>query len=235
MRDFIKKSNAKGKPGTAILTRKPNREWAGDMPKGAIMKNMKHEEPLVKMTKDRNALSVSPVVNTKKFHDAFESMPVPKSVAEGAYRETGRILSACDGTELEHLVAINARTGALVADNLDVAPSRTRATGFRNSDIKKIQKCTDRVVTIHNHPGSRPPSYRDLMTLAENQEISASLVVGHDGSLWYMAVNNPIIAERLERTYNSLKDLFADAAESMAARRLVELENGKSLDWRRLR
>lgn len=34
MRDFIKDANAKAKPGTHVLTRKPNREWAGDMPKG---------------------------------------------------------------------------------------------------------------------------------------------------------------------------------------------------------
>jgi len=53
---------------------------------------MRHEEPLVKMTIDRNALSVSPVVNTKGYHDAFTEMPIPKPVAEGAYREAGRIL-----------------------------------------------------------------------------------------------------------------------------------------------
>lgn len=34
MRDLINDSNAKAKPGTTVLTRRPNREWAGDMPKG---------------------------------------------------------------------------------------------------------------------------------------------------------------------------------------------------------
>lgn len=33
MRQFIKEANAKGKPGTTVLTRQPHREWAGDMPK----------------------------------------------------------------------------------------------------------------------------------------------------------------------------------------------------------
>lgn len=34
MRDLINDANAKAKPGTTVLTRRPNREWAGDMPKG---------------------------------------------------------------------------------------------------------------------------------------------------------------------------------------------------------
>lgn len=38
MRDLIKEANAKAKPGTHVLTRRPNREWAGDMPKGASLK-----------------------------------------------------------------------------------------------------------------------------------------------------------------------------------------------------
>lgn len=38
MRDLINEANAKAKPGTTVLTRKPNREWAGDMPKGTNLK-----------------------------------------------------------------------------------------------------------------------------------------------------------------------------------------------------
>lgn len=34
IRDLINDTNAKAKPGTTVLTRRPNREWAGDMPKG---------------------------------------------------------------------------------------------------------------------------------------------------------------------------------------------------------
>lgn len=34
MRDLINDANAKAKPGTTVLTRRPNREWAGDMQKG---------------------------------------------------------------------------------------------------------------------------------------------------------------------------------------------------------
>jgi hypothetical protein len=39
MRAFIEESNAKCKKGTSVLTRHPNREWAGDMPKIASKNN----------------------------------------------------------------------------------------------------------------------------------------------------------------------------------------------------
>lgn len=38
MRDLINEANAKARPGTHVLTRKPNREWAGDMPKTTSLK-----------------------------------------------------------------------------------------------------------------------------------------------------------------------------------------------------
>lgn len=239
MRAYIAEANAKCKPGTKVLKRMPSREWAGDMPKvtskPAIMVRMRHEETLVKMRADRNALSVSPVVNTKEYHDAFEEMPVPKPVAEGAYREAGRILSATDGTEFEHLAAIDARTGELVADNLDAAPTKARATGFRASDIEKIRARRAGVVTIHNHPGSKQPSFRDVVTAAENAEVRASIVVGHDGSVWYVSVSDPSVADQLLAAYNDGKDYLGDIAETVALRNVLKQDSGKLVDWRRLR
>lgn len=38
MRELIAEANGKAKPGTRVLTRKPNREWAGDMPKATNLK-----------------------------------------------------------------------------------------------------------------------------------------------------------------------------------------------------
>lgn len=36
MRDFIRESNAKCRPGTEVLVRQPAREWAGDMPRAVL-------------------------------------------------------------------------------------------------------------------------------------------------------------------------------------------------------
>jgi len=187
------------------------------------------------MTIDRNALSVSPVVNTKGYHDAFTEMPIPKPVAEGAYREAGRILSATNGTEFEYLVAIDARTGELVADNFDTAPARTRTTGLRESDVEKIRQCPHGIMTIHNHPSSKQPSFRDVVTAAENNEIRGSIVVGHDGSVWYVSVSNPSVADQLFAAYNDGKDYLGDIAETVALRRVLDKDHDNAIDWRRMR
>ncbi len=42
MRDHIEAANAKAKKGTVVLHRKPNREWAGDMPKTSVPARTDH-------------------------------------------------------------------------------------------------------------------------------------------------------------------------------------------------
>lgn len=196
---------------------------------------MRHEEPLVRLGESANALSVSPIVNAKGYHDAFRAMPLPVPVAEAAYRQAGRILSATDGTEFEHLVAIDARTGASVTDNLDVLPMVRRKTAFRESDVDKIRACENSIVLIHNHPMSFQPSFRDVMTAAEHAIVVASIVIGHDGSVWYVAVDDPAIAGELADAYNEYRDYLGDFAESAALRAVVRKDGGKHVDWRRMR
>lgn len=197
---------------------------------------MKHEEPLVKITLGKsNRLAVSPVVNTKAFRDAFEAMPLPKPVKDSAYKQAGRILNLTNGTEFEYLVAISARTGILIVDNLNAPCESTYKTGFYRSDLARIDAQEDKVVLIHNHPRSYQPSYRDVLTATQYEAIRASIVVGHDGSVWYFSVSDSSIAARLEESYNLLKCSLGDAAETAALIRLLKVENGKSIDWRQLR
>ncbi len=223
MREFIKESNAKCKPGTEVLKRQPRREWAGDRPKGhdKIASSMRHNEPLVKISKDKNALSVSPKVNTKAYHDAFEGMPVPKAVAQSAYEQAGRILQKTNGTQHEHLAAINARTGELLADNLDM-PAHDGKTGFTKTQHDHVTACQDGAVLVHNHPGSKPPSFRDIMTAAMEPNVKGSVVAGHDGTVWFFAADDPEIANELTRLYNLYKDAFGDYAEVRAVKTLVD-------------
>lgn len=200
------------------------------------MTTMRHEEPLVKLSKSsENNLSVSPVVNTQAYHDAFDRLPLRKAVCESAYKQAGRILNATNGTEKEYLVAISSRTGALIADNLDAPASAYRKTGFRDSDMAKILGQKDGVVLIHNHPMSWQPSYRDVLTAAENPRVKASLVIGHDGSLWYFSVKDHSVAANLKKSYNSGKDIRGNRAEGFALKTLLESSSKKALDWRRLR
>ena len=200
---------------------------------------MEHNEPLVKLSRDvRNDFSISSVVNAKEFHDAFEDMPLPKPVSQGAYREAGRILQATDGTEREYLAAIDARTGKVIADNLGRG-AQVRKTGFTDDEMAKVNGGKNGVVLIHNHPASVPPSFRDLMTAATEKSVRASIVVGHDGSVWFISIPEdaaPSIAAYLERAYNSLADRYGDYAEIRAVNELLEKNKSRDLfEFRRLR
>ena len=183
-------------------------------------------ESLVPHVRYRNAVSVSPEVNTKAYHDAFERMPIARTAAQGVYRQAGRILIASNNTEFEYLVAVNARTGALVVDNLHRTASRAM-TGFNAEEMACVQACRDGVVLVHNHPASKPPSYRDVHTAATYSCVRASVVVGHDGSVWWISVDDAVVAVRLESHYNDYKDDLGDFAEVKA---LNEVLDDRKLD-----
>lgn len=110
------------------------------------------------------------------------------------------------------MVAINARTGVWVVDNLGRAPTRAR-TAFSRGEMKRVEVCRDGVMLIHNHPASKPPSYRDVLTAASFSAVVASIVLGHDGSVWWVSVRDVELAVKLVAHYNELKDQLGDYAE----------------------
>ncbi len=239
MRAYIDGANAKSKTGKPVLHRKPDREWAGDMPKTtrkpAIMGRMRQEEPLVSLGgREQNGYSVSPSVNTRGYHAAFEKMPVPKPVAEGAYREAGRILERATGENEEFMAAIDAKTGARIVDNLGRAGT-ARHTYFNNEEMAAIESHRGNVVVIHNHPHSGAPSYGDVVTAARNDRIEGSVVVGHDGSVWFISASNPSIADKLERVYNAAKDALGDNAQLYALDSLIKRARKEGFVWKQLR
>lgn len=63
MKEFIKECNAKGKPGTTILTRRPNREWAGDMPKGQVPARTKHGAERMQQRKISDQQAADAIIN----------------------------------------------------------------------------------------------------------------------------------------------------------------------------
>lgn len=182
---------------------------------------MKFNEPFVQVDKHLSHFSVSKTVNTKRYHDAFALLPLPSTVCESAYRQAGRILRKANGTELEYLAVIDARTGDLVVDNLYRRASPHRAA-LSLEEKSLATACPHHVVTIHNHPSSKEPSYQDIVTAARNDKILGSLVVAHDASVWYLSIPNASIAGILEREYNAIRSYTGEYAKALAVRHLLE-------------
>ena len=196
---------------------------------------MLHNEPLVRLDgRERNLLSVSPKVNTKSYHDAFMKMPVPKPVAEAAYIQAGWILQKADGKDEEYLVAIDARTGTLIADNLG-RKGHPRNTAFNGEELRALRAHSKDVITIHNHPHSWEPSYRDVMTASRNAMVAGSVIVAHDGGVWYISASTSIVADELRRLYNHMKNEVGDKAEFRALERLIGRARRVGLTWLKLR
>lgn len=202
---------------------------------GATMSGMEQNESLVKITKSQSSLSISPVVNSKEYHDAFEAMPFPKPVAQSVYEQTGRILGDVDGTEFERLVAVDARTGKLVADSFGREPVE-RKSWFVEDELAEIEACPHGVVLIHNHPRSADPSYTDIVTAAKQPSVKASVVLGHDGSVWYLSIDDAGVADRLESYYNALKGIYGRYAKGMAVDDLLTYNDDHHIfEWKELR
>ena len=71
--------------------------------------------------------------------------------------------------------------------------------------MKKMLRDADKntIIAIHNHPGSSPPSYSDIMA-CKDRKYKYGLVVCHDGMIYKYSVddkkfNTPIAFSALER------------------------------------
>lgn len=199
---------------------------------------MKHEEPLVKLPKTKTGFSVSSKVNTKEYHDAFIKMPIAKPVAESAYIQVGRILEKANNTQNEYLVAINARTGDLITDNLDMKPKGDGKTGITLKQQQMIDGCKDGVILIHNHPNSIRPSYTDVYTATTESSVKGGIVAAHDSDLWFYSAPSPDVEELLDNLYNDAKEVYndKDKAKSVALSALLRQNgNNKLFKWEKVR
>jgi SPP1 gp7 family putative phage head morphogenesis protein len=162
--------------------------------------------------KDSNAYSVDrKLVNSKEYHDKFESLTSHKSTNESVYQEAMKMLEHRDGTELEDIVVFDSRTGNIVVKN--TLSAREGQTGLTYEQYETYKKASGKKVLLHNHPNGGRLSFTDLKTLFVNADIEASIAVGHNGMVHI--VSNPdrtIDIEKLyESLYNEYKEIYANS------------------------
>lgn len=163
---------------------------------------VEESEAFVKAKKgDTNSYSVNyKKVNTKEYHDKFGQLPVSTQVQEQLYIQTGRMLQELDGTPYERLVALDARTGDLVADTYSHELVKL-AANFDKDELKVIRKHKNGTILLHNHPGDSYPSLADIYSAMTTEGVSGSLVSGHGGTVYYI---EPIKLHDFEERYNIL-------------------------------
>lgn len=190
----------------------------GDM-KYADWKEQYIDSPVVvdqtqKITKknDFNDYSVDrKLVNSKEYHDKFENLTSHKSTNESVYQEAMKMLEHRDGTDLEDIVILDARTGNVIVKN--TLSVRSGQTGLTHEQFEIYQQSSGKKVLLHNHPNGGRLSFTDLKTLFVNDDIKATIAVGHNGMVHI--VSNPdrtLDIEKLyESLYNEYKEIYANS------------------------
>jgi hypothetical protein len=163
-------------------------------------------------------------VNSKKYHDKFESLTPNKNVNESIYQESMRMLEHRNGTDGEDMVLLDARTGKFVVGNMDSMLSGR--TGLTDEQFAKVKAHKGDLIIVHNHPNSSRISYKDILTMYEHQNISAVVAACHDGSVQIVHdLNRKFPIDNLwETVYNDSVALYKDKkiAEHKATTALYE-------------
>ncbi len=183
-------------------------EWK----KSFVDGDMKSEQTQFVKSNDNSNVNTD-LVNTKEYHDKFEGISSHKAVDESIYQESMGILSEKNGTDFESLVAIDSRTGEVIAKNSSFEISGK--TAFNSEQYNKCLSNVNDIVLIHNHPNSSRPSYTDIKTLFNNTNINSSIVACHDGTVY--------------KLYNPNRQIGIDKAYEMAYNDAINICRNKDI------
>lgn len=179
--------------------------------------NSKSEQSLVKYNKDKNLTNDFQInrslVNSKEYHDKFKDLNLPRRVQECVYREAGRLLDHVNGNPEEYLIAINARTGDTIVDNLD-RNGDIYHTGFIGSELSEYDKCLDPVILMHNHSYNGRPSGQDLLSFLHQEKVDLSLIICHDGTVHAIEYVSPKFEEFYLNEFEKERNLYCDIIEA---------------------
>ena len=196
--------------------------------------NLMPLDETVKITKKNGERTSSSVdrdfVNSKQYHDKFDTLTGHKSVNESIYQESMRMLEHRDGTPYEDMVLLDARNGKFIVGNMD--SQLVGRTGLTEGQFSILSKHKGDAIIVHNHPNSSRISYKDILTMYEHENISAIVAVGHDGSVQMVSnLNRKIPLDKLwEKVYNDSVSVYGDKklAEHKALTTLYDLGIFKS-------
>lgn len=157
------------------------------------------------------------LVNTKKYHDKFENIPIGKKARESIYQTAMKILEHRDGTDYEDIAAINLKTGEVLAFN--TSSTRPGISGFTEKEYRKITESKSNIVIVHNHPNNSRLSYKDLQTLFQYDYVRMEIAICHNGDIAfaYDPVRNFDIEAFYQKAYNTYKEVYGKKQSELFA------------------
>lgn len=193
--------------------RKEYEEWLDYLSKGGTTEEYNKQKSVssmmqaqdIKITNKqmKNAYLVNRMlVNSKEYHDKFESLPLSKNTQQSAYYESKVILEHRDGTYFEDVTAIDSKTGKfIVTNNTYEKPFKSAMT---KEEYSKVTNHEGKVVIIHNHAEGTRLSKTDIFTAFATENADVSIAIGHNGSVHYIYdINREIDIDKIyKEVYN---------------------------------
>jgi SPP1 gp7 family putative phage head morphogenesis protein len=102
------------------------------------------------------------------------------------YNISKRILSHRDNSLREDLYLLDYNNGTVLGKQTNMIENEKI---IYNKSILKALKDNEKIVAIHNHPNSMPPSDKDINACLQNN-YKFGIVIGHDGSIYTYNTKN---------------------------------------------
>ena len=181
-------------------------------------------------TREGYNLSVHDALFTSDgYHDLYMGITGNDIVDERVYEEAKKILAHRRDTVYEDVVLIDMDTGDLIA-RLDTDHTRYGATYTEEfvQSIQEAKKRGTRILAIHNHPNSFPPSLDDGSSACKHG-YDLGVVCCHDGSVYtYTKTVAEYSYELLENVHNIM------STQACAGNRPIDSEWSRMLKLYRM-
>ena len=150
-------------------------------------------------------------INSGEYRKKFELLSDSKELNRLIYKLAKKMLKHRTGTEFEDMYWVDLDTLMVVAKELNAKKIREVVYSDKTKKIVRKYKndLTKRLLTIHTHPRSFPPSIPDFNANYEN-EYNIGIVICHDGKIFLYSANeklnenyyNLLVAKKLGQGYN---------------------------------
>ena len=172
---------------------------------------IKYEEEFQRKGRNKSTQIDNGYINSGEYRKKFDLLSDSKELNRLVYQLAKKMLVHRTGTEYEDMYWIDMDTLTVVAKELNaekvkeiVYSDKTRkiVDEYRNDPEKRL-------LTIHTHPSSFPPSIPDFNANFENR-YNIGLVICHDGKIFIYASDeelnenyyNLLVAKKLNQGYN---------------------------------
>ena len=172
---------------------------------------IKYEEEFQRKGRNKATQIDNGYINSGEYRKKFDLLSDSKELNRLVYQLAKKMLVHRAGTEYEDMYWIDMDTLTVVAKELNaekvkeiVYSDKTRkiVDEYRNDPEKRL-------LTIHTHPSSFPPSIPDFNANFENR-YNIGLVICHDGKIFIYASDeelnenyyNLLVAKKLNQGYN---------------------------------